>query len=143
VTDALARGLPEWKQTLEKAARSAGHEARNALNGLVVSLEVVRAKAQGAGFSAEPFMTQAVAQSEESVRLTEATIALLNLVVGAIGPDGRLGCDFGDSAEIHLDGGADSERILAALQPLSDRGVLNVERSGPTVILRIPQDSHD
>lgn len=128
----------DLKAALGLAASAAGHEARNSLNGLVVNLEVVRSMAQRAGHDLEPFISQAIAQSEESIRLSEATIALLNLVLGAIGADGRLAFDSQEAGQISFDGGADAERVSAALQPLADRGAIAVERSDSTVILRIP-----
>jgi len=143
VTDALVRDGADWKRTLERAVGAAGHEARNALNGLVVNLEVVRAMAQRAGHDAEPFMGQAVAQAEESVRLTEATIALLKLVVAAVGTDGRLAVGSTEAGQISLDAGDDAERVCTALQSLADRLVMSVERSGSTVILRVPEERHE
>ena len=133
----------DLKTALGLAASAAGHEARNALNGLVVNLEVVRAMAEVAGHDAEPFMSQAIAQSEQSIRLSEAAIALLNLVVAAIGPDGSLVFESREPRQICLDGGVDAERLSAALQPLADRGAIAVERSGSTVILRIAEERHE
>ncbi len=141
--DPQASDGSDWKQTLDLAVSAAGHEARNALNGLVVNLEVVRAMAQRAGHDAEPFMGQAVAQSELSVRLTEATFAMLKLVVAALGPDGRLTFESREHRQISLECGADAEILSAALGPLADRGVIAVERSGSTVILRIPVERHE
>lgn len=131
----------EPRKTLEAAAGAAGHEMRNALNGLVVNLEVVRSMAQASGFTAEPFMTQALSQSEESVRLAEAVIAMMKLLAGAIGPNGRFSGLSANAGQVEVDGGADAERISAALKPLVDRGVLFVETSGSTVILRIREAS--
>lgn len=143
MTEVSPDSLPEWKHTLEAAASAAGHELRNALNGVVVNLEVVRVMTQAAGLSAEPFMGQARQQSEESVRLGEAVIALTRLLAAAIGRDGRLLGASAGTNQVSLQAGADAERIHAALQPLSERGAVFVERSGSTVILRIPQDSPD
>ena len=113
---------------------------RNALNGLVVNLEVVRAMNAASGVSAEPFMSQAVAQAEESVRLAESTIALLGLVVGAIGPDAAVLCESLDRNDLSIEAGDGAERISTALQPLAARGVLSAETSGSAVILRIAED---
>ena len=122
-------------EAAEAVARSAGHELRNALNGLVVNLEVVRARSAAARFALEPFMSQAVAQSEESVRLAEASIALMvslaKSVPAVTGPNNK---------EVRLETGSESERLEKALIPLVERGVVSVETSGSTVILRIPDD---
>lgn len=141
MTDPSGPENPDWQTNLDAAATAAGHEVRNALNGLVVNLEVVRSMAQSAGFAAEPFMTQAVSQSEDSVRLAEAVIAMLKLVSGAVGPDGHFALVSAHGRQIGIDAGAGAERICAALQPLAERGVLAAERSGATVILRLPEDS--
>ncbi len=127
------------RKTLEAAASAAGHEVRNALNGLVVNLEVVRSMAVASGFVAEPFMTQAVMQSEESIRLAEAAIALMRLLAGAVGEGARVSSMSADGRQVGIEAGAGADRISSALQPLSDRGVLSVETSGSTVILRIPE----
>ena len=129
------------KGTLESAAAAAGHELRNALNGLVVNLEVVRAMAQSAGFVAEPFMSQAVSQSEESIRLAEAAIAMLKLVTGAVSDNATAVSVSNAGREVRVEAGTGAERFVAALEPLSQRGVLSAETSGSTVILRIPEDS--
>jgi hypothetical protein len=120
----------------ELLARSVGHELRNALNGLVVNLEVVRAQTVAARVSAEPFMSQAVAQSEESVRLAEAAIALLVLLAKSASAVAS-----SHNNEARLEAGSESERLRKALAPLVARGVMSVETSGSTVILRIPENS--
>lgn len=140
MTDKTGEANLEFRRNLEAATSAAGHEMRNALNGLVVNLEVVRAMAQGAGFSAEPFMSQALSQSEESVRLAEALIAMMKLIAGAIG-ERRVDSSSAVAGQVSMDAGAEAERIFAALKPLADRGVLFVEASGSTVILRVPEES--
>jgi hypothetical protein len=114
---------------------------RNALNGLLVNLEVVRSMAQGSGFSAEPFMTQAVAQSEESARLAEAAIAMLKLMAAALADEGGVAWRPEEPRQIGIEAGASAGRLSEELKPLADRGVMSVETSGSTVILRIPEES--
>ena len=143
MTEASPDRGTDWKTALDLAVSAAGHESRNALNGLVVNLEVVRAMAQRAGYDAEPFMSKAVEQSEESIRLSEAAIALLRLVVAAVGPSGEMHVGTAGPREVSLNGGADAKRLSDALQPLADRGAIAVERSGSTVILRIPEERHE
>lgn len=139
MTDAKSEHILQRRETLETAVTAAGHELRNALNGLLVNLEVVRSMAQASGFAAEPFMSQALSQSEESARLAEAAIAMMKLVAGAIG-DEAVSSVSGKPGQIGLEGGSRAEGIVAALQPLADRGVLSVETHGSTVILRIPEE---
>lgn len=96
--------------------------------------------AAASGFAAEPFMTRAVMQSEESVRLAEAAIALMKLLAGAIGEDNRVSAVSANTRQVAIEAGAGADSISAALQPLAARGVLTVETSGSTVILRIPEE---
>jgi hypothetical protein len=141
VTEVTREENLERKKILEAAASAAGHEMRNALNGLLVNLEVVRSMAQASGFAAEPFMSQSLMQSEESVRLAEAAIAMLKLMAGAMGNDGGVSRASADPRQIAIEAGAAAGRLSEALKPLADRGVLSVETSGSAVILRIPEES--
>ncbi len=140
MTEVGGTGVPAWKATLAAAARASGHEMRNALNGLVVNLEVVRAATAASGIAVEPFMTQALAQSEESVRLAESAAALLAMVIGAVGDDGQLQCTGLGRNVVQIQAGESAERFVSSLAPLALRGVVSAERSGSTVILRIPED---
>lgn len=141
MTDVQGESDLALRNTLEAAASAAGHEVRNALNGLVVNLEVVRSMAAASGFVAEPFMTQAVMQSEESIRLAEAAIALMRLLAGAVGENARVSSRPAKGRQVDIEAGPGADRISSALQPLHDRGVLSVETSGSTVILRIPEEA--
>jgi hypothetical protein len=141
VTDAKSEENREPGKTLEAAASAVGHEMRNALNGLLVNLEVVRSMAQASGFAAEPFMTQSLRQSEESVRLAEAAIAMLKLMAGAIGGEGKVSYLSANPRQVQIEAGAAAGPISDALKPLADRGVLSVETSGSAVILRIAEES--
>lgn len=141
MTDAKNEENFQRRKTLEAVASAVGHEMRNALNGLLVNLEVVRSMAQAAGFAADPFMTHALSQSEESARLAEAAIAMMKLVAGAIGDDERVSWVSGHPRQIGIEAGDGAAAISRALQPLADRGVLYVETSGSTVILRILEEA--
>ncbi len=125
---------------LSHVARAAGHELRNSLNALVVNLEVVRSRSSEA--AVQPFLEQSVSQSEESVRLAEGAIALLNLLVGAVGPDGFLRCRLTGDGGIVIDAmPGESERAVRALKALADRADLSVGASDSSVILRIRPDA--
>ena len=84
-----SREPAESPPVLRDIARASGHDLRNALNALVVNLEVVRARTDSLDDSVRYFVTQSVEQAERCVKQAEEAIALLNLVVAAIGPDGR------------------------------------------------------
>ena len=67
-----------WSFTLQALVARAAHEVNNALNGAIVNVEVVKARARpGAdGGTAAPFAEAASAQLEELAALTEALLAL-------------------------------------------------------------------
>ena len=132
----MGLSTPEWKETLQAIARACGHEMRNSLNALAVNLEVVRSRTASSRPSVEPFMTQAIEQSEESVRLAESAIALLTLVTGAIGRDGKMNLVSDGPRGLAIESGPDTDRLCVALHPLVARGALSAEKSGTTVILR-------
>ena len=137
MTDRETAGRADLSLPLAAIARAAGHELRNALNALVVNLEVVRSRVTDAG--TQPFADQAVEQSEESVRLAEASIALLNLIVGAIGEDGHFRGTVASDG-IRIEGREEEvERVVRALRSLADRKAVSVDTSGSTVILSIPE----
>ena len=136
MTERPSSGSAAWIPLLSRISRASGHELRNALNALVVNLEVVRSRTSGS--DAAHFVEQSVAQSEESVRLAEASIALLDLVTKAIGPDGVLRCDHEGGETLAFDvSEEDALRAERLLKPLADRGALSVGRRGSTVILSI------
>jgi hypothetical protein len=141
VTDAASEEEIQRRKTLEAAVSAAAHELRNALNGLLVNLEVVRSMARSSGFSAEPFMTQALSQSEEAASLAEAAIAVMKLFGGALGDGEPVVWTSSSPRQIAIDGGSRADSVVSALEALSRRGVLTVETSGSTVILRIPEES--
>lgn len=127
-----------WPEALARICRASGHELRNSLNALVVNLEVVRSRVSDP--ATQPFIDQAVRQSEESVRLTEASIALLNLVVSAVHADGSIDATPGEHGEVRLTAvELELERTVRALSVLADRGAVRVDTSDTTVILSIPE----
>lgn len=133
-------GLP----ILREITRNAGHELRNALNSLIVNLEVVRSRSDRLDDSVRPFVTQAVDQAEELVRMAEGTIALLNLVVNAVGPDGMLGLQYiaPRRAAIRAADG-EAEQATRALQHLARRAGGSVETGDAAVILSIPEKARE
>jgi signal transduction histidine kinase len=140
VTEASESASADPQDVLQAVARAAGHELRNALNGLVVNLEVVRARTAAARVSAEPFMGQAVAQSEESIRLAEAVITLMLTVAKSLSGSATIALND-PKKEARIEAGNESERLEKALAPLVARRLVSIETHGSTVILRIPEDS--
>ena len=130
----------DWIGILETLSRTSGHELRNALNGLVVNLEVVRSLT--ANTPAHHFAEQAASQSEESIRVAESTIALLNLLVGAIGPDGLLRCTLESPGAVRIAASeTESYRAARALAGLAARGVVTADASDSAVILSISDNT--
>ena len=93
---------PAWVPVLRDFARASGHELRNALNALVVNLEVVRSRPDAVDDSVRLFVQQAVDQAEESVRLAEGTISLLNTIVRAIDSTGSLEAEAVEPGGVRL-----------------------------------------
>jgi hypothetical protein len=136
VTDPEAPA-PAWLPVLTKISRASGHEMRNALNALVVNLEVVRTLTPGDAPPAE-FVRQAVAQGEESVRLAEAVIGLLDIVTRSLDDAGRLRCELASASSVRLAAGEEvAHRASRLLAPLAERGAVGVDTSGSAVILSL------
>lgn len=130
---------------MREVADRTGHELRNALNGLIVNLEVVRG-----GFSSvpsdapmtAPFLAQAVSQAEESAHLAEATLALLNLVLGATGENGKFHCKSISADSIRVASAVDEvDRVVQRLGPLSGRAGVQSEAGDSAVILTVRSKS--
>jgi hypothetical protein len=126
----------DFSPILRDIARASGHELRNALNALVVNLEVVRSRTLSLDDSVRLFVGQSVEQAEESVSVAEATIALLNLVVGAIGEDGRVGASAADGGVRISTKETEVERLERALAVLATRNAVETKASGAAVILK-------
>jgi hypothetical protein len=140
VTESGSGSGAEWIGILETLSRTSGHELRNALNGLVVNLEAVRSLT--AGTPAQHFAEQAVGQSEESVRVAESAIALLNLLVGAIGPDGVVRCSLESPGTVRIAASeGESHRAARAMKGLAARGVVTADASDSAVILSISDNT--
>jgi hypothetical protein len=114
------------------------------LNALVVNLEVVRARSGSLDPESQQFVTQAVEQSEESVRLAEGSIALLNMVIGAIGEGGVLDIQYNPprGAKI-VTNESEAARAAHSLAPLVRRASLGANAAGAAVILSIPDKSRE
>lgn len=131
-----------WPALLVQVSAAAGHELRNALNALVVNLEVVRSGIAGTPLPVQPFIAQAVQQSEESVRMAESTIAILSLIAGAVREDGVLrGSSTGARTFSIQAASGESERIKRALLPLASRTGIRVDTADSAIILTIPDTS--
>ena len=137
MTEPAGDSTSSWIALLGGISRASGHELRNSLNALVVNLEVVRSRAADPGL--QQFVEQSVQQSEESVRLAEASIALLDLLIGAIGPDGDIRCRVSPDGGVTIARSAEEvDRTVRNLRALAERGAIRIESSDSAVILTIP-----
>jgi signal transduction histidine kinase len=144
VTDDRRDVRPEWARVLGDVARESGHELRNSLNGLVINLEVVRARSSGLDAAGQDFLAQAIQQSDQTSRLAEATIALLNMLVAAVDASGRVMARSVAPGAVEIEAaGSEAERVVRNLAILSERTSIAANVSGGTVILSIPERTPD
>lgn len=127
---------------LSRISRASGHELRNTLNALVVNLEVVRSRSHVGDPGSAQFIEQSVQQCEESVRVAESVLALMEAVVSSIGPRGEVSCELASSRGIRLNlSPAAAARAERKLKGLVSRGVITADTSDAAVILSIPASS--
>ena len=139
----------DWLAGLRDIVRGSVHETRNALNGLVVNLEVVRSRlARAAPAVSEKdevlsFAEQAASQAEAAAKLSEGVGALLSLIAASLDASGRLHCESGvDASTIRFEVDyATAERLLPKLAVLGARGGFGAESDGGAVILSFPKTS--
>jgi len=147
VTDLGPRAASDCGPRLRTIARRSVHESRNALNGLVVNLEVVRSRLSRSSNKEDvlAFAESAAAQGEVSVQMSEGVGALLSLIIGAVDARGRLRCSaMSESPEklrFDLEPGL-AERVLPPLTVLGTAVGFTAETSGAdAVILSFPEQS--
>jgi hypothetical protein len=149
VTDSDADSRSDWLAGLRSIVRGSVHETRNALNGLVVNLEVVRSRlARAAPAVSEKdevlsFAEQAASQAEAAAKLSEGVGALLALIAASADEKGRLHCTSGvDASTIRFEvDKATAERLVPRLDALGARAGFGAENDGRAVILRFPNTS--
>ena len=133
-------GSSEWLPVLREFARGSGHELRNALNGLVLNLEVVRARSSKPGEATDQFLSQAIGEAEESIRLAEGMIALLSLVAASIDESGQMRARFVPPQGVQIDSDeSEAARAAKSLAAMAERTSFEVDVSGGAVILSMPE----
>ena len=129
--------------------RGSVHETRNALNGVVVNIEVVRSRlaraAAGGGSQQEilSFAEQAASQAEVAAKLNEGVGALLSLMAASVDANGHAQwTSEDDSSAIRFDvENAMAERLLPWLEALGAAAGFTAEKRVGAVILRFPKTS--
>ncbi len=121
--------------------RRAGHEIRNALNGVAVNVEVVRSRSSGDASSRDlaSFAEHAMIQVGEVSALTDGLLALVNSVLtaqaaGTLKSPGHHGA--GSRIELMIYGDAAST-LVSDIERLTSRIGVGVEQDDQRVILTI------
>ncbi|HEY8851648.1 MAG TPA: hypothetical protein VIM36_05665 [Gemmatimonadaceae bacterium] len=83
MTDGPARAKADTLDIVREIIRRAGHEIRNALNGVAVNVEVVRSRVarEGAATEIASFAERAGAQIGEATALTNGLLSLVGVVL--------------------------------------------------------------
>ena len=131
----------EAPEAVREILRRAGHELRNALNGVAVNVEVVRSRAdrEGSPKDLASFAERASAQVGEASALTDGLLAFVGSVLGAqaAGTLKTTG-DGGAGSRIELMIYGDrSAGVVSAIERLTSRVGAGVEQHGQRVILTI------
>ena len=131
----------EAPQAVREILRRAGHELRNALNGVAVNVEVVRSRSNREGSPKElaSFAERASAQVGEASALADGLLALVGSVLAAQ-TDGTLKTtgDGGAGSRIELMiYGERSAGFVSDIERLTSRIGVGVEQHGQRVILTI------
>ena len=131
----------EPPEPVREILRRAGHELRNALNGVAVNVEVVRSRADREGSAKElaSFAERASAQVGEASALTDGLLAFVGSVVSAqsAGTLKTTG-DGGAGSRIELMiYGERSAAIVSDIERLTSRIGVGVEQDGQRVILTV------
>jgi signal transduction histidine kinase len=131
----------EGPEAVREIIRRAGHEIRNALNGVSVNVEVVRSRS---GREEPPkelasFAERASAQVGEASALTDGLLALVNSVLTAQA-EGTLRSTGGRSAGSRIElmiYGEQAAGLVSDIERLASRIGVAVEQRGQRVILKI------
>jgi hypothetical protein len=141
VTD-TRRKPKEAPQAVREIIQRAGHEIRNALNGVAVNVEVVRSRIgrEGSTLEVASFAERASAQVGEASALADGLLALIGPLLAApvAGTPKATGGGNGAGSRIELmiygDGAA---AVVSDIERLASRIGVGVEQRGRSVILTI------
>jgi len=147
VTDDPARAKADALEVVREIIRRAGHEIRNALNGVAVNVEVVRSRVAlrdaGSGNGAAPeiasFAERAAAQVGEATALTNGLLSLVGVVIAAEATGGLRsapGGSGGSQIELMIYGDR-ATAFVSDMKHLADSIGVDVEQGGKRVILTV------
>ena len=149
MTDSGAGSRADWLPGLRDIIRRSVHETRNALNGVVVNIEVVRsrlARAAAGGATQQEilsFAEQAASEAEVAARLNEGVGALLSLMAASVDSKDRMHCtshDDGSAIRFDLESTV-ADQLLPRLEALGAAAGFTAEKRAGAVILRFPKTS--
>jgi len=131
----------EAPEAVREIIRRAGHEIRNALNGISVNVEVVRSRSarDEAPKDIASFAERASAQVGEASALTDGLLAFVDSVLIAQA-EGTLKTTGGRSAGSRIELMIYGERgagLVSDIERLASRTGVGVEQHGQSVILSI------
>jgi hypothetical protein len=141
VTDAPARAKADALDIVREIIRRAGHEIRNALNGVAVNVEVVRSRVarEGAATEIASFAERASTQIGEATALTNGLLSLVGIVLAAEARGtlrSAAGASGGSRLELMIYG--DRARVLVSdIKHLADRIGVAIEEDAMRVILTV------
>lgn len=132
----------EAPQAVREIIRRAGHELRNALNGVAVNVEVVRSRIgrEGPPLELASFAERASAQVGEASALADGLLALVGPLLASptAGTSKTAGGNHGAGSRIELmiygDG---APAVVSDIERLASRIGVAVEQQGRSVILTI------
>lgn len=141
MTDDPARARPDALDIVREIIRRAGHEIRNALNGVAVNVEVVRSRVarEGAATEIASFAERAGAQIGEATSLTNGLLSLVGVVLSAEA-EGTLRWEAGSSGGSRIElmiYGDRASGLVSDIKHLADRIGVGVEQSDERVILTV------
>jgi hypothetical protein len=142
VTKPRHQPSPEALETVRAIVRRAGHEIRNALNGVAVNVEVVRSRVGRQGVTKEDlssFAERASSQIAEASALNDGLLALIGAALAAqVKGTLKSGTGHGAGSRIELmiygDGAA---AVVSDIERLASRIEAVVEQHGQRVILTV------
>jgi len=141
VTDKPARAKADALELVREIIRRAGHEIRNALNGVAVNVEVVRSRVarEGPAPQVASFAERAVSQIGDVSALTDGLLALVGCVLAAEAQGTLIsarGAGGGTRLELMIYGDRTSD-LVSDIKRLADRIDVGVEQHAERVILTV------
>jgi hypothetical protein len=140
VTKGTSRTKPDDLEAVREINRRAGHEIRNALNGVAVNVEVVRSRANRGDAMADvvPFAERAALQVGVASWLTEGMLALYGCLLAAQAEGTLISKNARGQSRIELEIRGDrADGLVFDIKRLADLIGVGIERADERVILTV------